>query len=197
MISFIILAAGESSRFGELKQLHKIRGRSFLELILTNLSELQVKKEIIVGVGYEKKKIFTELKKSRLSVKIAVNENYKNGQLSTFKECLKISDAESEGYMMVLSDHPLIKYSTYEQLINTFNDNKEKIIIPEYKKRKGHPIIFPKELKSNLLDAPLDQGARTVIKENPGKVQLVPVDDPFIHADIDDKEILKEYLKKI
>lgn len=198
IISYIILAAGESKRFGELKQIYKIKNQSFLKIILQNLYKLSFPSEIIIGVGCQKDKIISELQDSIKPLKIVVNKNYKNGQLSTFQECLRKTDPDSDGYMMILSDHPFVQFSTYEKLIKKFyNNNLKGIFIPQFKKRKGHPVLFAKTFKNDLLNAPLDKGARAVVHNNYSSVHLVTVPDPYILADIDNKEILKKYLKNL
>ena len=100
--------------------------------------------------------------------------------------------------MMILSDHPFVQFPTYKNLISQFQkNNHDKILIPKYNSRKGHPVIFSKKYKSELLNGPLDKGAREIVNNNKENVLLISVDDPFILADIDKKEILKTYLKKI
>ncbi|MDD5067252.1 MAG: nucleotidyltransferase family protein [bacterium] len=198
MISCIILAAGTSRRFGGLKQVHRIRNVSFLEMILARLSSLKCDKEIIIGVGYKRETVVRELKRINFTGKIVVNREYRKGQLSTFQACLKSADKGTRGVLMILSDHPLVLSATYKRLYRAFRLARSKnIIIPVYHGQKGHPVMFPPEVFPDILRSPREQGARSVMKKYFQKVKLIPVKDQFILADIDDKEMLKRYFKHI
>ncbi len=192
MISGIILAAGESSRFGSLKQLYKLDGKSFLNRIIDNLQATFNVTEIIVGLGYKYESIIKHIDTDK--VKVVINSNYQRGQLSTFQECIKKVSTSSRGYLMTLVDHPFIKIETYNMLIGAFlKNNFENIVIPTYKGRKGHPVIFPAVFKKDIMDAPLNEGARYVTNKNIESVQLVETDDEFVLADIDNEEDLKHW----
>lgn len=198
MFSIIILAAGESKRFGELKQIYPIQNQTFLKKILDNIERLNTSKEILIGVGYKKKKVISELKKIKYNGKIVHNDHFQDGPLSTLKACLQQTNKDSQGFLMILSDHPLVQYLTYKKIIDQFNQSQdEDIIIPQYKNRNGHPVLFPASFKEQILKAPLEQGARWVIQKNRNKVHYIQVRDPYILADIDNKEILKEYLNQL
>jgi len=195
MLSAIILAAGESKRFGSLKQIFKFENKTFLEKILENLLETPFIFEIIVALGFEFQKIIENTKVNSEKIKFIVNYNYQDGQISTLKEALKNCSDFSNGYLVTLVDHPFIKKETYRYLIEEFIEyNFQKIIIPIYEGRRGHPVIFPKLLKNELLNAPLNEGARYVIKKFENIVKLVKTLDKFILADIDRIEDLEKII---
>lgn len=186
MISGIILAGGESKRFGSLKQLYRIDDKSFLEMILTNLDSISLISEIIIGLGYKYKSILETINIKSPKLKIAINPDYTRGQLSTLQECIKITSPYARGYMVTLVDHPFVRKQTYSKIINEFiNYGMRDIIIPVYNNRRGHPVIFPASLKDEILNAPLDIGARYVIKKFDSIVRLINMIDEFILADID------------
>ena len=58
-------------------------------------------------------------------------------------------------------------------------------MIPACGGRRGHPVIFGRGVFADLLEAPLDQGARAVVRGRPELVVTVEVDDPGILKDID------------
>ncbi len=186
MITGIILAGGESKRFGSLKQIYKIEGKSFLEIILTNLDSISLISEIIIGLGYEHQTILESINIESPKLKIAINPDYTRGQLSTLQECIKIASPYAKGYLVTLVDHPFVRKQTYFRIINEFiNYGMRDIIIPTYNNRRGHPVIFPASLKDEILNAPLDIGARYVIKKFDSLVRLINMIDEFILADID------------
>lgn len=186
MISAIILAGGESKRFGSLKQIYKFKNKTFIDHILENLIDLPLISEIVIGLGYDMERVMNNIKTHSEKIKIAMNYNYKDGQISTLKECLKVCSHFNKGFLVTLVDHPFISKNTYFYLINEFiNYGFQKIIIPVYENKKGHPVIFPCYLKKELMNCPLEEGARFVIKNYESEVRLINTLDKFILADID------------
>ena len=122
MISAIILGAGESSRFGELKQLYQIEGTSFLNLIISNLEKINEIKEIILVLGYKSEYIKDTIISEEANLKIVVNKEYERGQLSSFQTGIKESNDTTSGYLMVLCDHPFVLRQTYSLLIDEFKN---------------------------------------------------------------------------
>ncbi len=192
MISAVILAAGESSRFGTPKLLFEVNNKTFLEHILTNSNVPEIN-EVILVLGYNSEKIIPEL--NTTNIKIVINHNYKDGQLSSFKTGIRKLNPDNKGILMILVDHPFVTKNTYKTIIQEFvRSSYSKIIIPAYNNRKGHPVIFPVSLKEDILSAPDNQGARYVIRNNSNSVKIVNVNDKFIHADLDYKADVKKWL---
>ena len=59
------------------------------------------------------------------------------------------------------------------------------IIIPTYKERKGHPVIFPSMIIYDLFN---ENTLRDVIKKYSAKVHYINVNDKGVLVDIDTKE---------
>ncbi len=188
-LSAIILAAGESSRMGSPKALLKIGETTFLQKIYRNLLICHFQ-EIIILLGKDKEEI--KLQFEKLLVSFIVNESYKLGQLSSIIKALNSVKDESEGIFLTLVDMPLVQSETMKILVEVWNSNKDKIIIPEYENRGGHPVIFPKKFFPELRAAPLNEGARFVVYNNRDNVIRVPVKDIGIRKDFDYPKDLDE-----
>jgi molybdenum cofactor cytidylyltransferase len=76
-------------------------------------------------------------------------------------------------------------------LIERFYEDKKAIVLPTYKGRRGHPVIFSAALYGELLAAPTDKGARAVVWAHAGDVLEVPTDEEGVVLNINDPEILK------
>ncbi len=193
MISSIILGAGESSRFGTPKVLFKINNKSFLELILDKLKNIDEITERILILGYNYNEIEKQIP-NKQKLKILINKNYSDGQLSSFKTGVTNINSKSKGILMILVDHPFVALETYSLLIKKFiESNYTNIIIPVYNGRKGHPVIFPAPLKNEILNAPLNEGARFIVHKYNNLVKLINVNDKYILADIDYKKDLDQW----
>ena len=189
-LSAIILAAGSSSRMGEPKALLKIGKETFIERIYKTLL-LNSFLEIIIVLGKDYDKIINFLGK-KLKVKYVRNIEYQKGQLSSVHVGIRNISESSEGILISLVDMPLIQKETVRKLIETWRTNRDKIIIPEFEGRGGHPVIFPKKFFNELLSAPMEEGARFVVYNNSSEVIRVPVHDYGVRKDFDYPEELSE-----
>jgi molybdenum cofactor cytidylyltransferase len=186
MITAAVLAAGAGKRIGTPKALLRYKKHSFLETILINLYSAGITK-IYVVVGME----FDKVQKS-LSIQYPIdliqNPHPEEGPLSSFKRALKKMPVETKGCIMVLVDHPLVMIQTYRHLKLLGEKNENSIYIPVYKNKNGHPVFFGKKFFAQLLRAPLSEGARYVVRQNPEAVQKFETSDEGVIADIDSQE---------
>ena len=87
--------------------------------------------------------------------------------------------------MVNLVDHPLVRAETITALIASFWTDPVPIIIAAHQGKRGHPVLFSRQVDAELLAAPLEKGAKVVVRKDPARVRQVPLDDPGIVADID------------
>ncbi|MBI5574078.1 MAG: nucleotidyltransferase family protein [Elusimicrobia bacterium] len=192
----VILSAGKGNRlFGKIKALLKIGDKTFIEKIISNFEKSGVK-DIIIILGYKADivKKYLELKKIPkigTSVKVIVNSNYNSQQLTSLKLAVENLPKNCAGIIFTPVDHPLVKLTTYKKLLSAWKKNKDKICLPSYNYRKGHPALFPKEIFEKILTENLSGGARALIKKYPGKVKYIVVNDPGTVNDFDSMEDFK------
>jgi len=193
LISGIILSAGKSSRMeGLIKPLLKFKGKTFIETIIESMEKAGLD-EIIVVLGANKERILSEVD---IKDKVVFNENWQEGQISSLREGILNVKDRSEGIIFTPVDHPVVKENTYKKLIEIWNKEKDKIVIPLYNGRKGHPTIFPRRFFNKILNGNLENGARDIIRNNINSVKYVPVDDEGVIIDIDTIFDYKKFVEK-
>ena len=175
MISCIVLAAGESQRFGSPKPLARINGKSVIEIIQENLLATKTS-EIIVVLGSQADAILPLIRQEP-RIKYTINKNYLLGQTSSFKAGLQNLDPGSKGIMLLPADMPYIKPATIDGLINMFLKKSCLLSVPIYQSRRGHPPIFSVKLKSELLALEDDIPISTILGKYKAEIMEVPVDD--------------------
>ncbi len=185
MLAGIILAAGESSRMGFPKPLLPYRGTTFLGHLLEILRG-QVR-PLMVVLGHEAERVRGAVEIPE-DVRVLVNENYRQGQLSSLQTALLSLGPkdEAEGVLVALVDHPAITRELVALLVSAFDNERPEVLIPTFRGRRGHPMIFAGELIPELLQAPLDQGARWVVRRH--QVRELPVEEEGVLLDVDDPE---------
>jgi molybdenum cofactor cytidylyltransferase len=179
----VILAAGASQRMGRPKADLRYEGQTFLERALEALCAARL--DPIVLVVDAQRAAVTTAPDSR---HIIVNHEPARGQLSSLKLALRHLSAPpvtAAGVVVALVDHPLVAASTVGALVHAARAGDHSILLPSYRGRRGHPVVFMRAVWDELLDTPDDLGARAVVRRDAGRVGNVPVDDPGILVDID------------
>lgn len=182
-IGVLILAAGEGRRMGSIKQLMRFGGSTFLEETIKKYSAYC--QDVIVTLGFHKETIKSKIRE--IGFVFQDIEGYEEGMSASFREARTF---EADYFMVTPCDLPLIEDYTIECLLRTYRENEGKIIVPRFKGKMGHPVVFPISLQSSFNNIKGDIGARDIIKEK-GCLYL-DLDDPGIIADID---TLNEYIK--
>ncbi|MEJ2744344.1 MAG: nucleotidyltransferase family protein [bacterium] len=192
MLSAIVLAAGESRRMGSPKALLSLGTGTFIETICSRLFEARLD-EIVVVLGAHADEV---RRAARLpGVRVVVNEEYGLGQLSSLQRGLGGIDSRSEGALVTLVDHPLVEAATYRALREEWEGSPEKIVVARFREKGGHPVIFPRALFGELMDASLEVGARAVLRKDARRVRWVGFDDFGIVADIDSPEDYEKFVR--
>ena len=114
----IILAAGTSSRFGKLKQLQMVDGKSLLEWTLDACLGSQLER-IFVVLGFRREKIIQALSRKFRDPRITVvfNPDYKNGQSTSLHVGIHAAKHAYSSIMFVLGDQPCIDCVTLDVLL--------------------------------------------------------------------------------
>jgi molybdenum cofactor cytidylyltransferase len=194
MIATVILAAGYSTRMGEPKPLLKIDKKNFLEIILSNLHKLDLYAiYIVLGKQFDLIKNSVHVPENCYFLQ---NANPDQGQLSSLQIALHKIPNEVNGVLMVLVDHPLVTSQTYQKIFDAAHQKPDSIILPVYNKRRGHPVYFGRKYVQELMETPLEKGARFVVNNNSEAVMQLEVEDEAILMDIDTPEDYKKYVSE-
>ena len=186
MISAILLAAGESRRMGSAKALLYYQGQTFIARSCNAFLTAGVD-ELIVVLGARADELRHALP-AHHKLRSVVNLRYSLGQLSSLMVGVGALSSESEATLVNLVDHPLIEVETIKALMTSFRAAPLPILIASYQGKRGHPVLFSSQVYGEILAAPLDQGAKVVVRKDPTRVREIPLDDPGILADIDTPE---------
>ena len=181
-LACLLLAAGNSSRFGGKKQLALIHGKPMVVHTLNQLKPLfQEALYIVTGASADEVKPYV----SDLA-HVIENDTWASGMGSSIAKGVSVvCDRESfAGIMIVLVDQVDLLCEDYQQLCDRFDGTK--IVASEYNAVVGVPAIFPQSYFKQLLALDSDWGARQIIRQNADQVLSVPM--PNAALDIDSKQ---------
>jgi len=94
-----------------------------------------------------------------------------------------------------LVDHPYIDASLVDRMIRQFYESKKDIVVPRCRGKRGHPVLFSRRLFGELLDAPMDQGAKAVVNAHGAATLEMETDEEGITVDIDTPELYRQHVK--
>jgi len=185
MIYAIVLAAGGSRRMGSQKLLLPFGGKKVITHIVDELLVSRVD-QVIVVVGSEGELVEREL--SERSVGIVANPDYSRGMLSSVRCGMEVLPTECSAVMAVLGDQPSISRELVDGMILTFGKTGKGILVPCYRGKHGHPLLFMVKYRDEIMTSFDETGLRGLILAHPEDVFEMDVSDSSVLSDIDSPE---------
>ena len=188
-IAVLLLAAGESKRFGGSKLMADIGGQPMIRHTLSGLEE-EFSDSIVVVLGAFAKEI-QQVLDGHSSVYCA---DYKNGMGSSIACGMKaIADSgrNVDAVMIVLADQVALTPADYRALVKA--SREVSMAAADYDGKPGVPAIFSKAYFKRLQSLSGEQGAKEILQQNIRQLKLVSLDNARL--DIDTRQELQDYLK--
>ena len=185
MTGIIILAAGNSSRLGQPKQLLPYKDETLLQHIIAEAAVIKDTVLIVVtGANHEliEKNIDSK-------VKTAFNHDWELGMSSSINKGLSEllqSNPEIEKCIVAVCDQPFVSHSVFENLITEYDVTRKGIVASSYAETFGTPVLFDKKYFDDLLDLKGQEGAKKVITRFLDDTASIPFEKGNI--DIDTEE---------
>lgn len=201
MLTVILLAAGLSKRMGTANKLRLPLGEmTILQATLHNIIEAKLG-EILVIVGHEKDLIESDLEPFKDKIKIVYNPYFESGMTSSIQAGVANSNENTGGYMICLSDMPLLQSIDYQRISGfylSFTEKKDShypIVQPVFKEQRGNPVIFHPIYKKELLDLKNTEGGKPVVQAHKEKMYFVDMPNEAILRDADTPEAYAALIK--
>ena len=187
MLAAVILSGGASRRMGTPKALLPYRGGTFLEHLLSVTDHPRIGwRRVVLGADAQAIAEGVELPVDE----VVINEDWGAGQLSSIQSGLRSLPAGTDGMLLCLVDHPLISRELVGELMERFYLSGKAIVLPIYKGRRGHPVIFAARLYEELLGAPLETGARAVVWAHREEISEMETNEEGCVLNLNDPEAL-------
>jgi molybdenum cofactor cytidylyltransferase len=193
MIWALILAAGESKRMASPKLLLPFRKKTIIETVIGNAVASKVDHTLLV-LGAHRDELFHKIKDS--PVETVFNKNFSAGMLSSVQLGFRSLPEGTQAALVLLGDQPSVSSAVIDRVIEGFFMSHKGIVLPTYKKDRGHPVLIDMKYRDFIDKLSPDVGLRGVVYSHPEDVFEVEVDTPAILRDIDTRDDYNREIKK-
>jgi molybdenum cofactor cytidylyltransferase len=197
MLAAVILSGGASQRMGSPKALLPYQGRPFLQHLLEVTAHPRIGvRRVVLGAHAESISHAVRL----AADEVVINQEWEKGQLSSIHAGIRSLPAGTDGIILCLIDHPLISARLASDLIERFYSTgtpHPPVVLPVFHGKRGHPVIFSAGVYEELLAAPLDQGARSVVWAHAAEVAEVVTSEQGCVLNLNDPETVRSVLGKL
>ena len=169
---------------GRDKALLPYRGQTFLSrLVYLALPRVDA---VTVVLGHNAEAIAGEVPASP-RVRVAVNEGYERGMLSSLQVGLQAA-GEADWYLWMLVDHAAVRGRVLDRLLDGAAASSAPVVIPRFEGERGHPVVVSRALAEELLRLPRDCSPQDAVRRTYGQALFVDLDDSSVLVDVDRPE---------
>jgi len=192
-IAGVILAAGESRRFGQPKQLLDWKGQPFVRAVARTALEAGLSPVVVVtGANAEQ----VQQAVQGLSVIIIKNEEWMEGQGSSIRAGVKAlrlnTTRPTGGAIFLLTDQPQVTTSILRALVEKHAEGLYPAILPMVIDRRANPVLFDRSTFADLMALEGDVGGRAIFHKY--DVEYLPWHDDRLLLDVDTPEMYRRLI---
>jgi molybdenum cofactor cytidylyltransferase len=179
----IILAAGNSSRLGQPKQLLGYNGTSLLNRIVYE-AVFFAGEAVVVVTGSGRLAIESSIADD--SVLTCHNPRWKDGMASSIKTGLKhllLIYPELRSCIITVCDQPHLDAGVFRELLLKQQQTGKGIVASQYAATAGVPVLFGRPYFNALLHLDGQEGARKLLTKFKGDVAVVPFEKGAVDID--------------
>ena len=100
------------------------------------------------------------------------------------------ASAVADAFVVSLADMPEVTAEIIATLIEAFRRSGKRILVPVYEQHNGHPVVFARMCREDLMRLGGDLGAKLMIREHPEMVEYFSTRHRAVVYDLDKPEDL-------
>jgi molybdenum cofactor cytidylyltransferase len=188
MIAAIVPAAGRSERMGRAKLLLPIDGEPMIGRVVSALRQGGADRVLVVGPPSDSDEGPSVARLALASGAEVVSPSVRPAEMRHSIEVgLKTLTQTTPPSHVVLApgDAAGITPAIVAQVLEVSTRHPEKIVVPRSQARRGHPLVLPWNVASQIQSLPKGQGVNALVARHQDTLIEVVVDDPRVAEDID------------
>jgi molybdenum cofactor cytidylyltransferase len=179
-IAAILLAAGESTRMGRLKQLLPWGGTTLVAWQVAQLRQAGAE-EVIVVLGHEADQVRPAVP---AEARVVVNEAYKQGRAISLRAGAEATPEGTEAVLILSADQPRPAWLP-RALIEHWRADRPLVMSPRFDRGYGHPILIDGSLLPELRQVSDETlGLRAVIDRHVTRARSLSVSNQSVDVDL-------------
>lgn len=182
----VLLAAGNSERFGSNKLLYPLHNNR--PMLLQSAQKLVSVLPVSIAV-ISQQLAATAKDLEQLGLRVVINPHSPSGMGSSIA-CGVRESADASGWLITLADMPYVEVATIEQLVKKMLAGAA-MVAPFFGQQRGHPVGFHHQYHDELVSLDGDSGARQVINNHLPLLERVVTSDRGVIIDIDSQQDLE------
>jgi molybdenum cofactor cytidylyltransferase len=180
----VILAAGESTRFGAPKQLLTWHGNPFVRQVAETALRASLR-PVVVVTGAHAPEVNTAL--NGLPIQVVHNPEFAQGQSTSVKKGVASLPSNAGASIFLLADQPQIPVEVILALKETHARELPAILAPlVLEERRANPVLFDRAAFPDLMQLTGDTGGRAIFDKH--RVEYMPWHDDILLFDVDKPE---------
>ncbi|MEH6814079.1 MAG: nucleotidyltransferase family protein [Motiliproteus sp.] len=188
-LAVMIMAAGQSARFGGCKQLADVAGKPMLQRSIYTANQLCPGNVFVVSGGWHQALTEAFEKGDLADAQLLYSDDWQHGLGNSIARGVAALAADYEGILIMLADQVAVSASELQPFVFAYDPNH--IICSLYQGRRGVPALFPRQCFTQLQQLSGDSGAKKLLYS--GAFDIVEVPLPSAAIDIDQPEELRQF----
>jgi molybdenum cofactor cytidylyltransferase len=185
----IVLAAGESSRMGGIKQLLPVGDETLIERVLGRILASHLDQVVLV-LGHRAMEIQAVIGRRFVDPRLCIIENrsYRQGISSSIVAGIREVEGACDHAMIFLADMPCVPTHLIDRLLERHRTSGTSITAVQADGRPAHPVIFGREAYPDLKGLTGDVGAKSLFRKYSDSISLIAAEGGYDTLDIDTPE---------
>ena len=189
----LILAAGESRRLGQPKQLLDLGGKALVAHVAEHAIAAPID-GVVVVIGSHASEV--ELALRGLPVYRVYNPHFAQGQGASLAAGVRALPSTVDGVVVVLGDMPAVTPEAIGEVVTRWRETHAPAVVTRYDGQQGHPVLFDRSVFFELASLDGDIGGRDILRALGDLVEAVDAPGempPDVDTEEDWERLQKEW----
>jgi molybdenum cofactor cytidylyltransferase len=190
VVAAVVLAAGQSQRMGAPKMVLPWGEKTIIAQVVSILMKADIK-VIVVVTGGDRQLVESAL--SGYDVLTVFNPAFSlGGMVKSLQTGISAMSPGVDAALVVLGDQPQIQVELVKKIISIHKIQREKIVLPSFANRRGHPWILPRNYWLEINQMQPHRTMRDFLNTHDREIIYVDAGDDSVLRDIDTPDEYEE-----
>ena len=143
--------------------------------------------EVVVVLGHRGEEVRAALAQAP-GVRFVVNEAEGSEMGVSVARGVGALTLETRAALVALVDHPAVPPDEIRRLIEARRRTGARLVVPEWEKRGGHPVLVDLAYREELLSLVPAKGLRALFDAHRAEVLRLPAGSPYVTRDMDTRD---------